>query len=111
MFLSSKEKNRPFGSEELLCALIKAWFYENQACFVGLLTCPTTEGAHFGPNMALLTVTPLSIHTHTLSPNTVKELCHILTREGGPSLSLFGVAPHSSMAEANIQSVMELQFT
>lgn len=61
--------------------------------------------------MALLTIT-LNSHKHTHPPLFLwEELWQSLTWEGGPSLSVFGLAPHYSTAKTNVRSVMELQFT
>lgn len=82
-------------SKELLCAQIKMQFLWQPArhCGAGDLPCDT-KGAHWPKHGFSLQHTPQ--YPHTSIPYSLKEFGQILTLEGGPSISVFGLTPHYS---------------
>lgn len=69
---------------------LKCSFCDNQPGIVELVACPAIRREHIDPNMAFHS------NTHTPIPYSLKEFGQILTLEGGPSISVFGLTPHYS---------------
>lgn len=89
---------------------LKCSFCENQLGIVELVTCPAIRRENIDPNMAFHSNTLLSIHTHTHPLFTERVRADSHMRGWSFHISVW-INPPLLQDMANIQSVMELQFT